>query len=82
MKQIQSILSIAMTQWKHKKWSLQTGSFSTGTCFNEKSFSRETKKCGLCRQVVTKAGLTVHVYTQISDVRNGNFISILQKFQQ
>ena len=32
------------------RWSLCTGSFST--CSNEKPFSRETKKCGLCRQAV------------------------------
>ena len=45
------------------RWSLQTDSFST--CFNEKPFLRETKKCGRCRQVVIKAGLTVaHEYTE------------------
>ena len=38
---IQSNLSIATAQGKHKKWSLETGPFSI--CFNEKQLSRETR---------------------------------------
>ena len=33
------------------------------TCFNGKPFSGGGGECGLCRQVVTKAGLTLPTYS-------------------